>query len=241
MLTHPKLRLRTKMSNTPEQMEKVAKSLVGYLELEDVIADANKKVHDNSLDFEDEDENEDDILLQQAQLTAPTLFRIIWRDFYRYRNGRKPLISRKLPIEKCMAFIESVYDYRFKYEEAFYDDVKYVDNIEDKRMVQFKETFYEYLFSQYQVKEAALYVAHDLFSSLRTHLESDKGVELFLRQLSGNEDATWKYFYLCRKLFTKYGAMNVDIFRQIIHILYPSRTVSLTIKLLSYHAATKLT
>jgi hypothetical protein len=47
---------------------------------------------------------------------------------------------------------------------------------------------------------------------------------LFLRTLSGEEDCTWKYLFLYRKLLQKYSPMDISNYRELVLILYPCRT-----------------
>ena len=42
----------------------------------------------------------------------------IWAEFYDNRNGVKPKIIRRIPLEKLLSLIQEIYDHRWTYEET---------------------------------------------------------------------------------------------------------------------------
>ncbi|KAI9199638.1 uncharacterized protein BJ171DRAFT_445439 [Polychytrium aggregatum] len=172
-------------------------------------------------EFDQEEEETDRNLVETEDENfsiTPTL-RKVWKDYYDAWEGAQCKAPRIFPLQKIMSVIQELYDERWRYEEYIERQVK----IDDIKLASFAQFFYEYMLNKYQVSAIATKVLHDFFTSVQAH-ESNNHVMLFLHQLSGEDDVTWKYFLLARKFLARYDNIDLPKYRQVIQTFYPSRT-----------------
>ncbi|KND00165.1 uncharacterized protein SPPG_04506 [Spizellomyces punctatus DAOM BR117] len=190
--THPSLRLRTNFNRLTFEANL-----------------ANRLVEPSEETWVTEDES----------MEVSKSFKKIWQGFYESRGGTRPRISRPIPLNKLLGFIQEIYDTRWAFEEDIEKDLQ-----RDRALTKFVDFFYELMENRYQIKEIARKAIHDIFTALQHNEETSSAVAIFVRHLSEEEDAMWKYITLARKLFATYEVLDAAAYRKIIQIIYPSRT-----------------
>ncbi|KAJ3227223.1 hypothetical protein HK099_002916 [Clydaea vesicula] len=181
-----------------------------------------KFVHPN-LNFQSkialkDSENEEVVDLEDSGLDKTYL--TIWTDFYENKMGKKPRVFRIFPLPKLLAFIQDIYNSRWSFEDGLDENACWSKS----KILRFSDYFYDFMEKRYQIKNISLKTIFDIISSLYANDESSLRVQIFTKILSGEQDATWKYFYLIEKLLLKYEPMDLKQYHSFLQILYPGRT-----------------
>ncbi|KAJ3328261.1 hypothetical protein HDU76_010288 [Blyttiomyces sp. JEL0837] len=169
----------------------------------------------------DEDSEQEPDTTEDEMFEVSKTMKLVWQEFYDVRGGTKPRITRAFQLPRLLGLIQEIYDSRWSYEEDRME-MDYKDD--DVSFVRFVDYFYDFFFQRYQIPEVALKAAHDFITALGQYEADDANIAIFVRHLCGLDDVTWKYIYLARKLFAKYDIINTTKYRQILGIMYPSRT-----------------
>ncbi|KAJ3056143.1 hypothetical protein HK097_007975 [Rhizophlyctis rosea] len=146
----------------------------------------------------------------------------IWGNFYEERGGVKAKVNRIFPVPRIEVFIQEIYDARWSFEE----EVE-MDQESTKTLPKFLDFFYEFMNNRYQLQEVATKAIHDIFTALQMHELFNSNVSLFIKHLAGEADVAWKYLQLAKKLFSKYTNVDALKYRQIMQVMYPSRSKEL--------------
>ncbi|KAJ1559935.1 hypothetical protein HK096_010616, partial [Nowakowskiella sp. JEL0078] len=192
--THPKLRLKSEF---------------------------NQELFESNLDPYLMDDDEEYVETEDENILASQTFQKIWKEFYDIRVGIKPIINRTFSLERILGFVQEIYDYRWILEEQ---EEKKLDQASEEDLPSFVDFFYDFMEKRYQVREVALKVIHDVFTALQLYELDSLTIQIFTRHLSGEEDVVWKYLALARKLISKSETIDMQKYRSIIQIMYPSRT-----------------
>ncbi|KAI9330036.1 hypothetical protein DFJ73DRAFT_859404 [Zopfochytrium polystomum] len=163
-----------------------------------------------------------EVEMDKATIEATPAMRIVWTDFFMTRKGFKPAVARVYQLDRLLPLIQEIYDSRWAYEEDK-QDLSFIIDDEDVTYSRFVDFFYDFMNQRYQIPEVALKAAHDVLTALSQNESTSGDVAVFIRHLAGLEDVMWKYIYLARRLFNKYDNYNLQKYRQIVTVMYPSR------------------
>ncbi|KAJ3045412.1 hypothetical protein HDV00_010282 [Rhizophlyctis rosea] len=179
----------------------------------------NKEVFESDLVTRLAEEEEELEPTEDEDANVSTVMKKIWGDFYEARGGVKAKVNRIFPVPRIEAFIQEIYDSRWAFEEEVEMDAE-----STKTLPKFVDFFYEFMNNRYQLQEVATKAIHDVFTALSMHELFNSNVSMFIKHLAGEADVAWKYLMLAKKLFSKYQNVDALRYRQIIQVMYPSRT-----------------
>ncbi|KAJ3412358.1 hypothetical protein HDV05_000832 [Chytridiales sp. JEL 0842] len=158
---------------------------------------------------------------EDESLQVSKTMKIVWQQYYDQRGGTKPKMPRVFQLPKLLSLIQEVYDARWSYEE---DRIESDLKDDEATLPRFVDFFYDFMMQRYQLPEIALKACHDIFTALAAFETDNASVQIFVKHLCGWEDVLWKYILLTKKLIAKYDNINMAKYRQILAIIYPSRT-----------------
>ncbi|TPX31133.1 hypothetical protein SmJEL517_g05472 [Synchytrium microbalum] len=141
----------------------------------------------------------------------------IWRD-YNDKGGTKPARARQISVEKLVALIQEIHSARWTEEqrmEAASDEWEILGSM--------SEYFYEFVKKRYMILFVAMKAIYDVLHSLQMHELAHPTITLFVRDLGGEDDVTWKYIELVRKLAASRPSLDSFRYQQFLRILYPAR------------------
>jgi len=177
------------------------------------------KTNDNILEEVEHFVDSEDIdgkAINIKKITRIPTFQKIWNNYYYKNNGVKPLLSRSFPPSKLINIIWEVFNARYVIEEdPFFT--------EDERLKTFSETFYSFVYKKYIIDKISKFVLHDIIQALQIN-ESLPIVTLFSKTLSGEEDCSWKYYYILSHFIRLCNNFSTNSTTKLFKSIYPIKT-----------------
>jgi hypothetical protein len=169
---------------------------------------------DNTIETEDIDGKTIDV----KEITKLPTYQKIWNYFFFKQNGVKPALSREYSYSKLVAIIWEVFNARYVVEE----DPNFMNQ---EHLKTFTESFFTFINKKYIIEKISKYVLHDIIKALQEN-ENLPIVTLFSRTLSGEEDCSWKYYYILSQFIRSYNNFNSNNVSKIFKTIYPMKNES---------------
>ncbi|ORY22915.1 hypothetical protein LY90DRAFT_515226 [Neocallimastix californiae] len=166
---------------------------------------------DNTIETEDIDGKTIDV----KEITKLPTYQKIWNYFFFKQNGVKPALSREYSYSKLVAIIWEVFNARYVVEE----DPNFMNQ---EHLKTFTESFFTFINKKYIIEKISKYVLHDIIKALQEN-ENLPIVTLFSRTLSGEEDCSWKYYYILSQFIRSYNNFNSNNVSKIFKTIYPMK------------------
>ncbi|ORX48927.1 hypothetical protein BCR36DRAFT_354014 [Piromyces finnis] len=169
---------------------------------------------DNNIESEDIEGK----YINVSEITKIPTFQKIWKTYFYKNDGIKPLISRNFSTSKLIGIIWEVFNARYIIEEdPFFKN--------DERLKTFSETFYSYVYKKYAIDKISKFVLHDIIQSLQTN-DNLPIVTLYARTLSGEEDCSWKYYYILSQFIRLCNDFSSNNILKLFKTIYPMKSES---------------
>ncbi|TPX45677.1 hypothetical protein SeLEV6574_g03721 [Synchytrium endobioticum] len=210
---HPPLRIRTRLTASSnqapeEQRRRWLNEILGQKK-----ADKDDGNDSDAGSTDSESSKEDDEI-------SPSIKRV-WKDYYEVHHGEKPPRAREITVEKLTTLIEEIYAARWTAEEALESATS-----ERERIGSISEYFYQFMTCRYMVPQVAMKAIYDVLHSLQTHEHAHPTITLFIRNLGGEDDVTWKYIEFVRRFVASRPTLDSYRYQQFLRIMYPARKQS---------------
>ncbi|PAA84666.1 hypothetical protein BOX15_Mlig015929g4 [Macrostomum lignano] len=139
-------------------------------------------------------------------------FSRVWDDYHARTD-----IVRHHPIKHPKSLIESLIE-QF-YATCLWDDEYTPDDEEGYSVL---DNFYEFLYSRYMQEDVVFLAAHDFFTSLESHAETDDHLRMFSHVLCNNLDgAAFRYFLVLIDLVNQVDFRHSEDFREFVLAAFP--------------------